>query len=174
MRIFMINVLMVLGMFAATSSALADEANDWTKNFWAWGRGYSTSQAAQDACNQAQPQIKDLKAECEGTKGVMAMSSEYGYCTTDNDPMFCPSGCYICPIYGKAKCTHPLILKVGDLVEAKVDADLYSGSSVVGHVAKGDKFKVADIQGDWISLEKIDGTAVRGWVQSTNLKLSAQ
>ena len=60
--------------------------------------------------------------------------------------------------------------RVGDLVQAKVDADLYSGATVVGHVAHGDQFNVAAVQGDWISLKKLDGTAVRGWIKVSDLE----
>jgi hypothetical protein len=60
--------------------------------------------------------------------------------------------------------------QVGDAVKASVAADLYSGSSVVGHVAAGDLFTVRDVQGDWIALTKPDGTSVNGWIQASKLE----
>lgn len=63
--------------------------------------------------------------------------------------------------------------KPGDVIEAVSDADLYSGSDVVGHVAKGDKFHVVKVQGQWISLAKIDGTALKGWIAVDKVKASS-
>lgn len=59
---------------------------------------------------------------------------------------------------------------VGGGVKAKVDADLYSGSTVVGHVARGDEFVVVALSGDWVSLKKIDDTPVKGWIQRSQLE----
>lgn len=58
----------------------------------------------------------------------------------------------------------------GDLVQARVDSDLFTGTQVIGHVSRGDRFRVVDIQGDWISLQREDGTAVRGWITVSNLE----
>lgn len=59
---------------------------------------------------------------------------------------------------------------VGMLVQAANDASLYSGNQIVGRVSRGDQFKVAAVQGNWISLKKLDDTAVRGWIASENLE----
>jgi len=60
-------------------------------------------------------------------------------------------------------------LQAGDLVQTNSACDLYSQTTVVAHLAQALKFTVALINGTWISLKNLDGTAVSGWVQSTNL-----
>ena len=61
-------------------------------------------------------------------------------------------------------------LMVSQVVEVTVDSDLYSGSSVVGHLAKGEKARIASLQNGWASLTKMDGTAIQGWIPVANLK----
>lgn len=69
--------------------------------------------------------------------------------------------------------TIQLQLRVNDAVEPSVDSDMFYGNQVVGRVLKGEKFKVANLQGDWVALKKLDGTAVPGWISLANVVKSA-
>lgn len=61
---------------------------------------------------------------------------------------------------------------VGSIVEAKADADLFSGTTKIGSVKQGEKFKVKAIQNSWVSLERLDGSSVKGWIKIDQLGLS--
>lgn len=63
---------------------------------------------------------------------------------------------------------------VGSQVEVAAEASLFSGTTVVGQVHAGERYLVADVQGDWVSLKKLDGAAVSGWLGAGNLKLVAE
>lgn len=53
---------------------------------------------------------------------------------------------------------------VGDTITVEENANLYVGNTVVGRVTAGEQYTATDIQGDWVALKKLDGTAVRGWL----------
>ncbi len=60
---------------------------------------------------------------------------------------------------------------VGSVLQVIADANLYSGTTVVGSVKKGDQYKLVTTQGQWASLQTLDGTAVKGWLQISDLEL---
>lgn len=162
--------LVAILFFSVTAHAAT---GDWTKTFWEWAQGPTPNDATNNALTAAQADITPLRTQCDTTQGVLTTNTQDGYCATDNDPMFCQYGCYSCPVYATATCTHgQTALQVGSLVDAIANASLYSGSTVVGAVAKGDKFHITQIQDQWASLQKLDGTAVRGWIQLSDLELA--
>lgn len=62
-------------------------------------------------------------------------------------------------------------ININDHVIVLKDSNLYSGTTVVGAVKKDEIYAVSDVQGDWINLKKLDGTVIKGWIQSANLDL---
>jgi len=163
--------ILLLAVLASPFAQGADEVA-WKKPYWAWGQGTSTNAAGAQAVQNTRPAIADLRGECDGLKGIVNVSAQYGTCTKSDDPYFCKHGCYSCPVYGTGTCTldTTTTIKMGALVEALIDAELMSGSQVVGHVAKGDRFHVARINGQWASLDALDGTAVNGWIRLKDIQ----
>ena len=59
---------------------------------------------------------------------------------------------------------------IGDMVDTIEAADLYVGSDVVGHVDAGQKFQIVRLQDGWAWLKQTDGTELKGWIQTSELK----
>ncbi len=62
-------------------------------------------------------------------------------------------------------------ITVNSTVVTIATASLYSGTTVVGQVDANKTFIVTGIQGSWASLKNTDGSAVKGWISLSNLKL---
>jgi len=63
-------------------------------------------------------------------------------------------------------------ITVNSTVTTIAAANMFTGNTVVGHVDANQTFTVAAIQGNWISLKNMDGSAVPGWIQASDLILS--
>lgn len=162
---------LLLALFISVNASASVEVL-WKKPFWGWGQASSTNVASSKALENARPAIAAMRAECDIERGVLSYTTQGGYCTQTVDPMFCPGGCYNCPIYGTGTCTFDtsVDIKVGALVEATADANLFSGTTAVDKVKMGDRFHVMQIQNNWVSLERLDGTRPKGWIQIGLLK----
>jgi hypothetical protein len=157
-------------------SCLAQADVLWKKKFWGWGQATSTNVATSKALENARPVIAEMRAQCDSERGILTYATQGGYCTTTTDPMFCPNGCYTCPIYGTSTCTFDATadMKVGVLVEVTVDSNMMTGTTIVGKVKAGEKYHISAIQKPWASLTALDGKAVKGWIQMSALKLATR
>ncbi len=172
MRLVTLAIGLVLGGFAWGAQQATDTVV-WTQNFITWGQGVTTDDAASDATAQTLPLINNLRLTCDTSKGIVSVQAAFGYCAPDNDPMFCEDGCYTCPDYVTAVCEIDTsgTIQSGSLVVATADANLYSGNQQVGKVTGGTQFHVTQIDGSWVSLVAMDGSAQPGWIQLSDLKL---
>lgn len=165
MKTLLLSLILTVGCIANAENVL------WKKQFWGWGQATSTNGAVSNALENARPVIAQMQAQCDTENGILNYSTQGGYCTTSTDPMFCTNGCYNCPVYGTATCTFDPTadLKLGVLVVVTVDSNLMSGTTIVGKVSAGEKYRITAVQKPWAALATLDGKALKGWIPMSSL-----
>lgn len=58
---------------------------------------------------------------------------------------------------------------IGGNVDVTEDANTYYGNNVAGSIKKGERYAVAQKQGEWVRLKKADGALVAGWASTSVL-----